>query len=252
VPASTQACSSAACSSARRRDNYDRRRPEETLLYQVVEQHWPAFRDRAEQAGGLPKFVVDEFEAYLRCGILEHGVVHLACQRCGESSVVGFSCKRRGFCPSCTGRRMSDIAARLVDEVIPEVPTRQWVFSPRWGLRYAMGYDRRLCSDVLGAFIGSLRRSLRWRAKRKLGLPSVEDAQFGAVSFLQRADSALRLNVHAHCIVLDGLHPRGLGQAALPRTRHPDGRGSRRDCAMDSRASPTSSRTPWSLARRVR
>ena len=31
------------------------------------------------------------------------------------------SCKRRGFCPSCLGRRMSDLAAHLVDEVSPEV-----------------------------------------------------------------------------------------------------------------------------------
>ncbi|WP_106389769.1 transposase zinc-binding domain-containing protein [Enhygromyxa salina] len=114
----------AACS-ARRRDGYERRQPEQTLLYQVVAQHWPSFRARAEQAGGLPEFVVDEFEAYLRCGILEHGLAHLACRRCGSSMVVGFSCKRRGFCPSCLGRRMSDIAAHLVDEVLPEVPVRQ-------------------------------------------------------------------------------------------------------------------------------
>ncbi len=28
--------------------------------------------------------------------------------------VVAFSCKRRAFCPSCTARRMSDVAAHLV------------------------------------------------------------------------------------------------------------------------------------------
>jgi hypothetical protein len=45
----------------------------------------------------LPEFVIDEFEAYLRCGILEYGVARLACRRCGHSIVAGFSCKRRGF-----------------------------------------------------------------------------------------------------------------------------------------------------------
>jgi hypothetical protein len=89
------------------------------LLYQVIARDWPSFRERAELEGGLPKFVVDEFEAYLRCGILEYGLAHLACRRCGESMIVGFSCKKRGFCPSCLGRRMSDIAAHLVDEVLP-------------------------------------------------------------------------------------------------------------------------------------
>jgi hypothetical protein len=101
---------------------------------------------------------------------------------------------------------MSDNAAHLVDEVLPRVPVRQWVCSLPWRLRYAMGYDRKLCADVLRAFIGSLRRSLRWRAKRKLGLRSVEDALFGAVTFIQRSDSSLRLNVHYHTLALDGVY----------------------------------------------
>ncbi len=193
------------CSAAPGRDDYQRRRPEETLLYRLVEEHWPAFLERAEEAGGLPDFVVDEFDAYLRCGLPEHGIVHFACKACGQSLIVAWSCKKRGFCPSCVGRRMSDIAAHLVDEVMPKVPVRQWVCSLPWGLRYAMGYDKKLCSDVLAAFIGSLRRSQRWRAK-KLGLRSVEDALTGAVTFIQRADSSLRLNVHYHSLVLDGVY----------------------------------------------
>ena len=104
---------------------------------------------------------------------------------------------------------MSDIAAHLVDEVLPEAPVRQWVCSPPWRLRYAMSYDRRLCSDVLAAFVSSLRRSLRHRAKRELGLRLVMDAQIGAITFIQRADSSLRLNVHFHTLVLDGVYVRG-------------------------------------------
>jgi hypothetical protein len=152
--------------------------------------------------------VVRDFEEYLRCGVLEHGLVHLACRRCGHDLVVAFSCKRRGFCPSCLGRRMSDVSAHLVDAVLPDVPIRQWVCSLPWRLRYAMGYDQRLCADVLGAFIGALTRSLRWRAKRALGLRSVADALVGAVTFVQRADSSLRLNVHFHTLALDGVYVR--------------------------------------------
>jgi len=87
---------------------------------------------------------------------------------------------------------MSDVAAHLVDEVLPKVPIRQWVCSLPWRLRYAMGYDRRLCADVLAVFIAALRRSLRHRAKRELGLRSVDDAQIGAITFVQRGDSSLR------------------------------------------------------------
>ena len=184
-----------ACPAPGRADGYARRRPEETLLHALVREHWPRFLERAEEAGGLPRFVVREFEEYLRCGLLEHGVVRLACRQCGHEMRVAFSCKRRGFCPSCVGRRMSDVAAHLVDEVLPKEPIRQWVCSLPWSLRYAMAYDRRLCADVLGAFIRALTRSLRRRAKRHLDLRSVDEAQVGAVTFIQRSDSALRLSL---------------------------------------------------------
>ncbi|MBI5543133.1 MAG: transposase zinc-binding domain-containing protein, partial [Deltaproteobacteria bacterium] len=45
--------------------------------------------------------------------------------RCGEQTLVGLSCKRRGFCPSCLGRKMADTAAHLVDRVLPWAPYRQ-------------------------------------------------------------------------------------------------------------------------------
>ena len=52
------------CSATPRRDGYERRRPDETLLYQLIEEHWPTFLERADQSGGLPDFIVEEFEAY--------------------------------------------------------------------------------------------------------------------------------------------------------------------------------------------
>jgi hypothetical protein len=44
--------------------------------------------------------------------------------RCHAEKLVAFSCKRRGFCPSCGGRRMAEAAALLVDEILPRVPIR--------------------------------------------------------------------------------------------------------------------------------
>ncbi len=134
--------SAAAQTCAPRADGYARREPEATLLYRLVQEHWPTFLERAEEQGGLPRFVVRDFEEYLRCGVLEHGLVQLACVRCGHTMVVGFSCKRRGFCPSCLGRRMADLAAHLVDEVLPEVPVRQWVCSLPWAMRSMLAFDR--------------------------------------------------------------------------------------------------------------
>ncbi|MFQ5592490.1 MAG: hypothetical protein ACE5HE_15135 [Phycisphaerae bacterium] len=54
---------------------YERHRPEQTLLYQIIEQHYPAFSAlMAEQGRELPGYVQREFEAYLKCGRLEHGL----------------------------------------------------------------------------------------------------------------------------------------------------------------------------------
>jgi hypothetical protein len=55
-----------------RRDGYERRRPELTALYQCIAEHWPGFAERMEEAGGLPRFVRDEFEQYLTCGLVDH------------------------------------------------------------------------------------------------------------------------------------------------------------------------------------
>ena len=106
---------------------YERQRPEETTLYQVVQEQLETFlaQVEAKTGAGLPEFVKDEFEAYLECGILAHGFLRVRCAGCAHEKLVAFSCKRRGFCPSCGARRMAESAAHLVDQVIPRVPVRQ-------------------------------------------------------------------------------------------------------------------------------
>ena len=117
--------------------HYERRRPEQTTLYRLVQAHAATFFADVEAATGasLPEFVKDEFDAYLECGILAHGFLRLHCSDCGHDKLVAFSCKRRGFCPSCGARRMAQTAAHLVDHVIPHVPVRQWVLSLPFPLR---------------------------------------------------------------------------------------------------------------------
>ena len=111
--------------------SYERRRPEETTLYKIVQEQLETFLAHAEvQTGaGLPAFVKDEFEAFLECGILAHGFLRVRCAHCAHEKLVAFSCKRRGFCPSCGARCMAESAAHLVDEGTPQVPVRQWVLS---------------------------------------------------------------------------------------------------------------------------
>ena len=183
---------------------YARRRPEETVLYGVVQRELETFLARAQsRERTVPRFVERELGAYLRCGILAYGFVRVHCDECGLDRVVAFSCKGRGFCPSCGGRRMADTAAHLVDRVLPEVPIRQWVLSLPFALRYRLAYDARLTSAVLGAFVRTVFGSLRRRARRHW---SVARGQCGAVTFVQRFGDALNLNVHFHSLLLDGVY----------------------------------------------
>jgi hypothetical protein len=53
---------------------YERHRPEQTLLYQLVERDYPLFVDlRESQGGALPSYVQRTFEDYLKCGRLAYG-----------------------------------------------------------------------------------------------------------------------------------------------------------------------------------
>jgi hypothetical protein len=87
------------------------------LLYRIVQTYWPLFLREQERAGKtIPIFIKDEFEKFLRCGVPEFGFIRTYCYHCRESGIVAFSCKKRGFCPSCCARRMNDEAAHLVDQ----------------------------------------------------------------------------------------------------------------------------------------
>jgi len=134
---------------------YKPRRPEATVLYQVVARHLHTFLRLSDQDGGrcLPGFVRRELLALLDCGILARGFLRVRCPRCREELLVAFSCKGRGICPSCGGRRMADTAAHLVDSVLPAVPVRQWVLSLPFSLRFVVAFDRGLCRAVRKVFM---------------------------------------------------------------------------------------------------
>ena len=181
---------------------YERHRPESTLLYRLVEQHYPAFEARLTAEGrALPRYVAREFEDFLACGRLEHGFLRVACDGCRAERLVAFSCKRRGFCPSCGARRMAETAALLVDEVFPERPVRQWVLSVPHPLRFLFAND----PETMGAVLGVVHRCLAAHLIGKAGLSS-KSAHTGAVTLIQRFGGALNLNVHFHMLLLDGVY----------------------------------------------
>lgn len=191
--------------------SYERRRPEKTLLYKLVQENLLSFCQQLEHehGSGLPDFVKKEFDEFLKCGILAHGFLRAKCESCRHEKLVAFSCKRRGFCPSCGARRMAESAAHLVDEVLPHKPLRQWVLSLPFQLRYLLAAHPKVMGEVLQIF----HRALNTYQCKKAGLKQSTGSRTGAITFIQRFGGSLNLNIHFHTLCLDGAYSFTDGQA---------------------------------------
>src|SRR5262249_38816169 len=129
--------------------------------------------------------------------------------------LVPFSCKRRGFCPSCAGRRMAQMAAHLVEQVLPWVPTRQWVVSVPIPLRYWTASSPDLTATVHTIIRTTIaqyyvNQAVQGGAKRHKVHP-------GSVTFIQRFGSAINVNVHYHLLFLEGVYLDRTDQGRTPR-----------------------------------
>jgi hypothetical protein len=162
-----------------------------------------------------PAYVQRELYDYLQCGVLAHGFLRLGCDTCHKELLLAFSCKRRGFCPSCAGRRMAQTAAHLVEQVIPWVPTRQWVVSVPIPLRYWMAASQELTAKVHTIIRTTIGQYYVNQAVAR-GVPRAQ-VQPGSVTFMQRFGSALNVNLHFHCVCLEGVYLDRTDQGLKPR-----------------------------------
>lgn len=186
---------------------YRRRRPELGELYRAVADNFRRLEAAADHnvIAPAPSFVRDEFLGYLDCGVLGRGFGFLQCTdpKCRDKLLAAFSCKGRGWCPSCLGRTMAETAANWVEHVLPSrAPLRQWVLTLPFELRARVAYDRELLGRVTrlsaDSVLGFYRRTMR-------DVYRVGKGQSGALTVVQRVNSDLRLNPHLHLIALDGV-----------------------------------------------
>ena len=70
--------------------------------------------------------------------------MRLLCSGCRNELIVPFSCKARGLCPSCAQKRALLWSERMVEEVLPQVPYVQLVFTIPKMLRPHFLWDRSL------------------------------------------------------------------------------------------------------------
>ena len=180
--------------------SYHQRDPSRTLIYQTIRDHWPQFQDICNLDGkGLPDYVKEEFESYLRCGQLYYGFTRRQCESCHKGHLLPFSCKKRGFCPSCCSRRSAETTTHLIDNIIPEHRVRQWVVTLPVAIRY-MASTNKVLQDKIHKII---RRAINNYYE---SLFPNQKSWPGAISFCQRFGSALNLNLHWHILYLDGVY----------------------------------------------
>jgi hypothetical protein len=93
----------------------ERRTPEKTVRYVVVSGELETLLGEAREDGrGLPRYVENEFRAFMKCGILESGFARCVCQDCGDEIIVAFSCKA---CPEPAEGPESKRAREILDEL---------------------------------------------------------------------------------------------------------------------------------------
>ena len=83
-------------------------------------------------------------------------------------------------------------AALLVDDILPEVPIRQWVVSFPYALRFLFATR----PAVMGEVLGIVYRVIAGHLVKKAG-ETQTSARTGAVTLIQRFGSALNLNKQA-------------------------------------------------------
>ncbi|WKZ56135.1 MAG: transposase zinc-binding domain-containing protein [Bdellovibrionota bacterium] len=178
--------------------HYRRRQPEETPLYRIVyhgrDELPRIWEERFQQTYGvLRDEVLETFDEYLNCGLLQHGAARVYCDTCKHSLLVAFSCKKRGVCPSCNAKRAVKFGEHLYDSVLERVPHRHCGFTLPKRLRVFFRYDRELNTILFQAAAEALRAVL--------GTDSRTPA---LVLTLQTAGEALNFNPHLHGLLADG------------------------------------------------
>jgi len=74
---------------------------------------------------------------------------------------MAFSCKKRGFCPSCGARRMAESARHRMEEGFSPRPVRHWVLKIPVPLRFLFASK----PDAIGPMLGIVHRSSRDRRR---------------------------------------------------------------------------------------
>lgn len=137
-------------------------------------------------------------EKFYRCGDLAQGFTRLHCKDCGHEKLLAFTCKTRGYCPSCHQRRSLETADWIAKDITFNVPHRMYVFTIPRVLRAIFRKRRKLLTHL---FLQSIEALKLWM-QSSLGLPH---GQIAAIAVVHTFGDYLGFHPHMHILAVNGL-----------------------------------------------
>jgi len=110
--------------------------------------------------------------------------------------LLTFSCKVRGFCPSCHSKRLEQWGEWMREELVLDVPHRQDVLTIPKMLRLFFRFKRALLSSFCMAAVQALLKYFKTFSGQEL-MP-------GIVAVIQTFGDRLNFHLHLHILVTEG------------------------------------------------
>ena len=183
---------------------YRPRDPLQSPLHRLIAEHLDELRevydtDYAPTYGPWRPFWDKALEAFLSCGDLHRGFARVYCDACKHSFFTAFSCKSRGICPSCEGRRRALWAEHVTCQVLPsEMAYRMSVFTIPKCIRSTLLRERRLLGDLSREAYACTRQFIADQ------FPGTQGAPF-FISVVQLFGNSMNVHPHLHCLVSLGI-----------------------------------------------
>jgi len=143
-----------------------------------------------------PQVIVDRLEQFCCCADWAKGVARIHCPDCGHSYFRPFSCKVFHLCPSCDQKRTLLYAEYLAEDLLLDLPHRQFVFTIPKLMRPFFKSDKHLFGEVSRLLFSLLSEFFSLAAGQELLSACV-------VSYQSFGEFA-RFHPHWHVLVLEG------------------------------------------------
>lgn len=124
-------------------------------IFSICRQYCEKHRDKFTL-----NYVENEIRKYLKCAILAYGFSRARVDDCRYDLIIAFSYKKR-VCPSCCTQYLETTFMHIIDNILPKVLVRQFVFSLPRRIRYFTTRDSVLSRKVLKIFIDAIEQQYK-------------------------------------------------------------------------------------------